>query len=57
MGQFVGKYADIVGGGVLILIGTKDTFTTPWYYRRSLEVCIYMKVSETERIYGEFCLT
>ena len=23
MGQFVGKYADIVGGGVLILIGTK----------------------------------
>ena len=23
MGQFVGKYADILGGGVLILIGTK----------------------------------
>ena len=23
MGQFVGKYADIVGGGILILIGTK----------------------------------
>lgn len=23
MGRFVGKYADIVGGGVLILIGTK----------------------------------
>ena len=45
MGQFVGKYADILGGGVLILIGTKNTFTTPRYYWRILEVCIYMKVS------------
>ena len=28
MGQFVGKYADILGGGVLILIGTKYFYNT-----------------------------
>ena len=28
MGQFVGKYADILGGGVLILIGTKYSYNT-----------------------------
>ena len=45
MGQFVGKYADILGGGVLKALGYKNTFTTPRYYRRILEICIYMKVS------------
>ena len=45
MGQFVGKYADILGGGCIDSHRYKNTFTTPRYYWRVLEVCIYMKVS------------
>ena len=45
MGQFVGKYADILGGGVLILIGTKILLQHLGIIGEFLEVCIYMKVS------------
>ena len=49
MGQFVGKYADILGGGVLILIGTK-ILLQHLVLSENFKRCIYMKVSETERI-------
>ena len=49
MGRFVGKYADIVGGGVLILIGTKILLQHLGIYWRILRY-IYVKVLETERI-------
>ena len=45
MGQFVGKICRHTRWGCIDSHRYKNTFTTPRYYWRILEVCIYMKVS------------